>query len=75
VNLADRHPATQEKMRWLTPNPRLQEGPPAIVSAMFYDLGVALLGKVADGPQLTIGLQRLIDAKDAVVRQAVADAG
>jgi hypothetical protein len=36
---------------------------------------VALLGKVADGPQLTIGLQRLIDAKDAVVRQAVADAG
>jgi hypothetical protein len=75
VDLAARHPATQEKMRWLTPNPRLPDGPPAIVSAMFYDLGDALLGKVSDGPQLTIALQRLVDAKDAAVRQAVADAG
>jgi len=41
---------------------------------MFYDLGQDLLERVGDGPQLTIGLQRLVDAKDAVVRQAVADA-
>jgi hypothetical protein len=75
VDLASRHPATQEKMRWLTPNPRLPDGAPAIVSAMFFDLGDALLEKVSDGPQLTIALQRLVDAKDAAVRQAVADAG
>jgi hypothetical protein len=61
-------------MRWLTPNPRLPAGTPSIVSAMFYDLGLDLLERVGDGPQLTIGLQRLVDAKDAVVRQAVADA-
>jgi hypothetical protein len=74
VDLASRHPSTQDKMRWLTPNPRLPEGPPAIVSAMFFDFGVALLEKVGDGTQLTLGLQHLIDAKDSAVRQAVADA-
>jgi hypothetical protein len=70
---ADRHPATQEKIRWLTPNPRLPEGPPATVSAMCFDLGVRLVGQCNDGPQLTIALQHLIDTKDAAVRQAIAD--
>jgi hypothetical protein len=75
VNLAERHPATQEKMRWLTPNPHLPQGTPSIVSAMFYDLGTGLLEQVGDGPQLTIALQFLIAGKDAAVRQAIADAG
>jgi hypothetical protein len=75
VDLASRHPATQEKMRWLTPNPHLPDGAPSIVSAMCFDLGMGLLEKVGDGPQLTIGLQFLIAAKDAAVRQAIADAG
>jgi hypothetical protein len=62
-------------MLWLTPNPGLPDGAPSIVSAMCYELGSALLGKLGDGPQLTIGLQRLVDAKDALVRQAIADIG
>lgn len=75
ADLSARHPATQEKMRWLTPNPRLPAGAPAIVSAMFHDLSVNLLEVCGDGPQLTIALQGLITAKDAAVRQALADAG
>lgn len=73
VDLSARHPSTQEKMRWLVPNPNLPDGVPAIVSAMCYGLGVGMVEKLADGPQLTIGLQRLVDAKDALVRQAIAD--
>lgn len=75
LDLSSRHPATQEKMRWLTPNPLLPEGAPATVSAMCYDLGVRLVGTLQDGPQLTISLQHVIDAKDAAVRQAIADLG
>jgi hypothetical protein len=73
VNLADRHPATQGKIRWLVPNPRLPEGKPAVVSAVCYELGMEFLEHVGDGPQLTIALQHLIDAKDAAVRQAIDD--
>jgi len=73
LSLADRHPSTQEKMRWLTPNPGLPSGLPATVSRMFFDTGVKLVGILEDGPQLTIALQRLVDAKDAAVRQAIAD--
>lgn len=73
VDLSARHPSTQEKMRWLTPNPSLPDGAPSIVSAMCFDFGAALVEKLGDGPQLTIGLQRVIDAKDALVRQAIAD--
>lgn len=75
LDLAHRHPATQEKMRWLTPNPLLPEGAPATVSAMCFDLGCQLVGKLQDGPQLTIALQHVIDAKDAAVRQGISDMG
>jgi hypothetical protein len=60
-------------MRWLTPNPDLPDGVSSIVSAMCYDLGRGLVEKLKDGPQLAIGLQRIVDAKDALVRQAIAD--
>lgn len=70
-----RHPSVQEKCRWLTPNPRLPGGTPAIVSAMFADMRDSLLAELGDGPQLALGLQHLIDAKDCMVRQALADSG
>ena len=68
-----RHPATQEKLRWLVPNPNLPKGRPSAVSFDFWALGQSLARFLKDGPQLTIALQRLIDAKDAAVRQAIAD--
>jgi hypothetical protein len=73
VRVSRRHAATQEKLRWLVPNPALPAGPPSDVAQLFYDAALALLHHCHDGPQLTIALQRLIDSKDAAVRQAVAD--
>jgi hypothetical protein len=34
-----------------------------------------LLELVGDGPELTVALRHLVDAKDAAVRQAIADQG
>ena len=74
AEFSDRHPATQEKLRWLVPNPKLPAGTPAIVAAQYWQTpGSSWPALVKDGPQLTIALQRLIDAKDAAVRQAIAD--
>jgi hypothetical protein len=72
-DFSGRHYSTQEKLRWLTPNPNLPSGLPADVSEMFYEHGVNLASVLNDGPQLTIALQRLVDSKDAAVRQAIAD--
>jgi hypothetical protein len=75
LDFSDRHPSTQEKLRWLVPNPNLPAGTPSDVSHDCHAHGVRLTELLKDGPQLTIALQRLIDAKDAAVRQAIADAG
>jgi hypothetical protein len=69
-----RHPSTIENLRWLIPNPHLPTGTPWFVADRFHALGAELVRILHDGPQLTIALQRLIDAKDAAVRQAIADA-
>lgn len=72
-DFSDRHPSTREKLRWLVPNPNLPKGAPATVARHFYALGNDLVVILNDGPQLTIALQRLIDAKDAAIRQAITD--
>ncbi len=68
-----RHPSTQEKLRWLIPNPNLPAGTPSSVAELLWQAGVNLAHLLKDGPQLTIALQRMVDAKDAAVRQAIAD--
>jgi hypothetical protein len=40
---------------------------------MFRDMRDQLLRVLEDGPQLLLGLQHLVDAKDCLVRQAIAD--
>jgi hypothetical protein len=45
-----------------------------MVAAVFRDARDRLLKLTGDGPQLTLGLQHLIDAKECAVRQAIADA-
>jgi hypothetical protein len=67
-----RHPATQEKMRWFGYG-HLPEGGPRDVSAHFTGLALTLLGILGDGPQFTIALQKLVEAKDCAVRQAIVD--
>lgn len=72
---ASRHPSVQEKCEWLEPNPNLPAGAPATVASVFRDARDRLLELAGDGPQLALGLQHLIDAKDCIVRQAIADSG
>lgn len=69
----DRHFSTLEKLRWLIPNPNLPDGKPADVALTSWEYGAWLARQLKDGPQLTIALQRVIDAKDAAVRQAIVD--
>jgi hypothetical protein len=71
--VATRHPAVQEKMRWLMSYDHLAAGNIRQTSARVCILAIGMLNTLCDGPQLTIGLQRLVDAKDALVRQAIVD--
>jgi hypothetical protein len=73
VGWSERHPAVREKCEWLEPNPNLPAGVPATVAHMFRDMRNALLEVLGDGPQFTLSLQHLIDAKDCAVRQGIAD--
>jgi hypothetical protein len=63
----------QEKMKWLLAYDHLPEGDVRQTSARVANLAISMLLHLKDGPQLVIGLQRLVDAKDALVRQAIAD--
>jgi len=43
------------------------------VSAQFADVAEGMLEALDDGPELSAGLRKLVEAKDCFVRQAVAD--
>ncbi len=65
----DRHPATQQIMRHFGfghLHPEL-----AAVSREFHDFAHRLLTLCHDGPEFTVALRRILEAKDAAVRSAV----
>ncbi len=68
-NTRDRHPATQQLIRWFEFD-HLPEDLQAI-SREFSVLANALLYRLPDGPELTTGLRKLLEAKDCFVRAAV----
>lgn len=43
------------------------------ISRECHDLAVKMIDNLDDGPELTAGLRRLLEAKDCFVRQAVVD--
>ncbi|HEY3691263.1 MAG TPA: hypothetical protein VGL46_13305 [Pseudonocardiaceae bacterium] len=43
------------------------------ISEPFHNLATNLLYLLADGPELSAGLRKLVEAKDCAVRQAVID--
>lgn len=67
-----RHPATVHLMHLLEPNPNL---PPRLraVSDRCYSLSKVMHDTLADGPEMTAGLRKLLEAKDCFVRQALLD--
>lgn len=43
------------------------------ISLPFAGLAIELLDKLKDGPELSAGLRKLVEAKDCAIRQAVID--
>jgi hypothetical protein len=62
-----RHPGTTGLLRWLEPNPRLL-GDGYAIAAACHDLAVLMVDQLPDGPELTAGLRKLLEAKDCFVR-------
>lgn len=70
-DLTDRHPSTQQVAEWFDYD-HLADGLPRQISQRCHDLAADLLDALPDGPELTAGLRKLLEAKDSLVRQAVA---
>jgi hypothetical protein len=65
------HPATEAILRWLNYD-HLPQGPLRDTSQLFYDLGTELVHYSGlSGPEVTVGLRKLVEAKDCFVRAAV----
>jgi hypothetical protein len=72
--MTDRHPSVQHLVRMLTPNPHLPE-PMYTISCRFANLRDEMLYLLPnDGPELSAGLRKLLEAKDCLVRQSGVDA-
>lgn len=72
VNKSQRHPGTAHLLDLLKTDhlpAHLRE-----ISGPVEDLAHQLTAKLTDGPELTAGLRKLLEAKDCLVRQAVLDA-
>ena len=69
TNIENRHPGTQHILKYFAyehlPN-HLQD-----VSAPFAHLAVDMVNRLPDGPELTAGLRKLLEAKDCFVRHAL----
>jgi hypothetical protein len=66
------HPATQHLIDLFEFGhlpPHLQD-----VSRRLADVAAFMTGALGEGPELTTGLRKLLEAKDCFVRQAVIDA-
>ncbi len=46
-----------------------------LISSPFHDLATLLCGQLKPGPERTVALRKLLEAKDAAVRQAIEDRG
>lgn len=71
--MTQRHQSVQHVADLLTPNPNLPV-PLGAVAQRVADLRDELLIMLPnDGPELTAGLRKLLEAKDCFVRQALID--
>lgn len=70
IDVSDRHPATQHLSKMLTPNPNLKPDQHSI-AVWFADFVSDIIDTVPDGPELTAGLRKLLEAKDCVIRASL----
>ena len=65
-----RHPATLQLLRWFDAD-HLPEGLPRNVSVMVGNTARLLADVLPNGPELSTGLRKLLEAKDCLVRAAI----
>ncbi len=69
MDLEGRHPATQQIARHFAYD-HLPE-PQQTISAYSHHLAEAMIRELPDGPELTTGLRKLLEAKDCFVRASL----
>ncbi len=69
MDLEGRHPATVNIARYFAFD-HLPE-PQQTISAYSYHLAEAMIRELPDGPELTTGLRKLLEAKDCFVRASL----
>ncbi len=69
MDLEGRHPATQQIARYFAYE-HLPE-PQQTISAYSHHLAEAMIRELPDGPELTTGLRKLLEAKDCFVRASL----
>lgn len=67
----DRHPGTVAMLEWFEYD-HLPAGGPRSASARCAALADTMVANLDDGPELTAGLRKLLEAKDCFVRAALA---
>lgn len=69
----NRHPSTQHMVKMLRPNPNLPEGLAKETSEVFFGIALDAIDAIKDGPELTAGLRKVLEAKDCFIRAIVLD--
>lgn len=69
MQLVGRHPGTVQIARYFD----FEHLPPPLkaISQPCHDLAEAMISALPDGPELTTGLRKLLEAKDCFVRAAL----
>lgn len=70
ADLTKRHPATVQVVRWFEYY-HLREGLPRDTACEMQDTARWMVDELPDGPELTAGLRKLLEAKDCFVRAAL----
>lgn len=69
-DLTGRHPGTVQILRWFA-HEHLPEGPVRELSSIVANHAHYVAAVLPDGPELTTGLRKLLEAKDCFVRAAI----
>lgn len=71
----DRHQATRNILQHFTDGRHLTNPDARQISVSCSRLAVEMTRRLSDGPELTAGLRKLLEAKDCFVRQVISPGG
>lgn len=70
MDLVGRHPATAGVARFFVYD-HLSKGRQRDIAELCHDFAESMIDLLADSPELTVGLRKLLEAKDCLVRAAL----